>query len=131
RVHEGHNETGVMRGETTSRTEDTVEFTVDDEHVLWLTHPELDNQDRQLIAAFAGRLSAALQSQKLIIEAEEMKERAATDALRIGLLRSVAHDVRPSLATMEHEVAALARSRASGSSEDQSHLSLLSREVNT
>jgi two-component system sensor histidine kinase KdpD len=32
---------------------------------------------------------------------------------------------------MEHEVAALARSRASGSSEDQSHLSLLSREVNT
>jgi len=41
---------------------------VDDEHVLWLTHAELDNQDRQLVTAFAGRLAAALQSQKLIIE---------------------------------------------------------------
>ena len=130
-VHESHYETEVISGEVTSRTEDTIEFTVDDEHVLWLTHAELDNQDRQLVTAFAGRLAAALQSQKLIIEAEAMKERAATDALRIGLLRSVAHDVRPSLATMEHEVSALSRSRASVSPEDQSHLSSLSREVNT
>jgi len=130
-VHEGHYETEVVSGEVTSRKEDTVEFTVDDEHVLWLTHPELDNQDRQLVTAFAGRLAAALQSQQLIIEAEELKERVATDALRIGLLRSVAHDVRPSLATMEREVAALSRSRLNASSEDHEHLSSLTREVNT
>ena len=128
---DGHHETEVMSGEVTSRTEETVEFTVDDEHVLWLTHAELDNQDRQLVTAFAGRLAAALQSQRLIVEAEEMKERAATDALRIGLLRSVAHDVRPSLATMEREVAALSHSRIGDDGSIRSHLAVLTREVNT
>jgi two-component system sensor histidine kinase KdpD len=131
RLREGDYETEVVSGEVTSRQEDNVEFSVNDEYVLWLTHAELDNQDRQLVTAFAGRLASALQSQKLIFEAEEMRERAATDALRIGLLRSVAHDVRPSLATMETEVAALSRARTNATAEERNYLTSLSREVNT
>lgn len=130
-VSEGGEETEVVSGVVARRSEDTVEFAVDEEHVLWLTHAELDNQDRQFVAAVAGRLGAALQNQKLIVETRTMKDRAATDALRIGLLRSVARDVRPSLATMEHDVSALARSRVAGAPEDLAHLASLSREVNT
>jgi two-component system sensor histidine kinase KdpD len=108
-----------------------VQFPVDDETMLQLTDAALDNQDRQLITAFAGRLAAGLHSQRLMIDAAEMRERAETDALRIGLLRSVAHDLKPSLATIETNVSSLLRSKATWSVEEQrTFLTSISREVN-
>jgi two-component system sensor histidine kinase KdpD len=130
RVGDGHDNPEVVSGESVVRSEAVVEFRVDDDYMLWLTRPELDNQDRQLITAFAGRLAAALQSQRLLLEAKEMKERVENDALRIGLLRSIAHDVRPSLAAMEHDVAALARSKINADAETRTRLTSLSRELN-
>ena len=130
RVNDGHDEPEVVSGESVSRSETTVEFQVDAEYVLWLEKPELDNRDRQLITSFAARLAAALQSQRLIIEAEVMKERVETDALRIGLLRSIAHDVRPSLAEMEKDVAALQRAKPGTPLGNGPNLASLSRELN-
>lgn len=131
RVSDDGDDTEVASGETLARSDTVVEFPVDDDYVLWLAKPELDNQDRQLIAAFAARLAAAVQIQNLMREAKGMKERLETDALRIGLLRSIAHDVRPSLATMEHDVATLLRSVPDQSASTSSSLTSLSRELNT
>ena len=130
RVNDGHEEAEVVSGEPVTRNDSLVEFPVDGDYVLWLTKPELDNQDRQLIAAFAGRLAAGLQSQRLMVEAEVMKERVETDALRIGLLRSIAHDVRPSLAQMERDVAALQRAKSGAMAQHGPNLASLSRELN-
>jgi two-component system sensor histidine kinase KdpD len=131
RVDDDGDHVEVASGVPPERSDAVVEFRVDDEFVLWLTRPELDNQDRQLITALAARLAAALQVQNLMREAKEMKERVETDALRIGLLRSIAHDVRPSLATMEHDVASLLRSPSNQSEGTRASLTSLSRELNT
>ena len=130
RVDDGGDHLEVVSGRTLTRADALVEFRVDDEFVLWLARPELDNQDRQLIAAVAARLGAAVQVQNLLRETSEMKERVESDALRIGLLRSIAHDVHPSLATMEHDVASLARSIPLPSESARASLDSLSREVN-
>jgi two-component system sensor histidine kinase KdpD len=131
RVDDDGDHVEVASGVPPERSDAVVEFRVDDEFVLWLTRPELDNQDRQLITALAARLAAALQVQNLMREAKEMKERVETDALRIGLLRSIAHDVRPSLATMEHDVASLLRSPSNQAESTRASLTSLSRELNT
>lgn len=130
RVDDAGDHPEVASGRPLSRTDGVVEFRVDDEFVLWLARPELDNQDRQLITAFAARFGAAVQVQNLLRETSEMKERVESDALRIGLLRSIAHDVHPSLATMEHDVASLSRSISDPSENARASLDSLSREVN-
>ena len=60
-----------------------------------------------------------------------MKARAEADALRIGLLRTVSHDLRPALAKIETNVSSLLRTNASWSQEQQrSYLNAIEREVN-
>ena len=102
----------LVSGDPAPSTAAPIDFRVDDETVLRLSEVELDNQDRQLVAAFAARLAAALQAQRLMREAQEMKERAENDSLRIGLLRSIVHDLRPALATIERDVESLRGDRS-------------------
>ncbi|MDH2904269.1 MAG: DUF4118 domain-containing protein [Actinomycetota bacterium] len=129
RVSEGHTVTELVSGDPVESSEDTVDFAVNETMVLRLSAVELDNQDRQLITAFAGRLAAALHSQRLMLEAEEMRTRAETDALRIGLLRSVAHDLKPALANIEASLVSL-RSAPTLHHEQRVPLGNITREVN-
>ncbi|NNN08445.1 MAG: sensor histidine kinase KdpD [Acidimicrobiaceae bacterium] len=129
RINEGHMVPELVSGDPVDSASDTVDFAVNDDMVLRLGTVEMDNQDRQLIGAFAGRLAAALSSQQLMIEAQEMRTRAETDALRIGLLRSVAHDLKPALANIEAHVVSL-RSPSQLNAEQRVSLASISREVN-
>jgi len=119
----------VVSGRLVEKGEATVEFAVDEENVLWLEDPVLDNQDRQLVIAFAARLAVALQSQRLVAQAQQMKERVATDALRIGLLRSIAQEVQPSLDAMGRRVATLRRDAEGGTNSRRDAVDALSREI--
>jgi two-component system sensor histidine kinase KdpD len=129
RTTEGRLVPELVSGDPADTSGDTIDFTVNEETVLRLSAVELDNQDRQLISAFASRLAAALHSQQLMIDAQEMRTRAETDALRIGLLRSVAHDLKPALASIEASVVSL-RSSPQVTAEQRSLLGAISREVN-
>jgi two-component system sensor histidine kinase KdpD len=129
RTTEGRLVPELVSGDPADTSGDTIDFTVNEETVLRLSAVELDNQDRQLISAFASRLAAALHSQQLMIEAQEMRTRAETDALRIGLLRTVAHDLKPALASIEASVVSL-RSSPQVTAEQRSFLGAISREVN-
>lgn len=128
RVNEdGRHVPELVSGDPAGTSGDTIDFRVTDQTLLRLSTLELDNQDRQLITAFCGRLAAALHSQQLMIDAESMRARAETDALRIGLLRSVAHDLKPPLASIEANVVSLRNS--SRDAEPRAALSAISREV--
>ncbi|MBU6515412.1 MAG: sensor histidine kinase KdpD [Acidobacteriota bacterium] len=104
---EGRRLPELVSGDPAGTSGDTIEFSVSERWALRLSSLELDNQDRQLIRAFCARLAAALHSQELMIEAEAMRSRVETDALRIGLLRSVAHDLKAPLVTIENSLVAL------------------------
>ena len=84
-------------------------FQVDENTELVMAGAKLDNRDRALIGAFAGRIAAGIESQKLVEEAATLKASVERDALRIGLLRTVSHDLRPALAKIESRVTALLR----------------------
>jgi two-component system sensor histidine kinase KdpD len=129
RANEGRLVPELVSGDPAETSGDTIDFKVNEETVLRLSAVELDNQDRQLISAFAGRLAAALLSQQLMIEAQEMRERAESDALRIGLLRSVAHDLKPALASIEASVVLL-RASPQVTADQRAFLGAISREVN-
>ena len=105
--NEGRRVPELVSGDPAGTSGDTIEFSVGERWALRLSSLELDNQDRQLIRAFCARLAAALHSQELMIEAEAMRSRVETDALRIGLLRSVAHDLKAPLVTIENSLVAL------------------------
>jgi two-component system sensor histidine kinase KdpD len=123
--------TDLVSGEPVSNTDADERFEVNDETVLIMTGAKLDTQDRQLVTAFAGRIAAGLESQKLAREATALKATAEADALRIGLLRTVSHDLRPALAKIETSVTALLRVNASWSPSEQRHyLNAIAQEVN-
>jgi two-component system sensor histidine kinase KdpD len=124
---EGRQVPELVSGDPAGTPGDTIDFRVNDESLLRLSALELDNQDRQLIRAFCGRLAAALHSQQLMIEAQAMRTRAETDALRIGLLRSVAHDLKSPLVTIETSLVSLRTS--TGAVERRELLGAISREV--
>ncbi len=97
----------TFSGEVCETSEMNARFVIDDDHVLVMAGATLDNQDRQLIGAFTGRVAAGLESQRMAHEAAAMQAIAETDALRTGLLRAVSHDLRTPLATIEANVSSL------------------------
>ena len=122
----------LVSGDPFSENVVNARFEVDDNTVLVMVGAELDNQDRQLIGAFAGRIAAEIESQKLAENAAALKASAQRDALRIGLLRAVSHDLRPSLEKIEKSVSALLRANATWTQAQQKNsLNAINREVNS
>ena len=90
----------------------------------------LDNQDRQLIGAFVGRVAAGIESQRLAQEAAERQAAVETDELRTSLLRAVSHDLRTPLATIEANVSSLLQPDVVWSANEQNNfLQSVEREV--
>ncbi len=109
----------LVSGDDFSDDEINARFEVDETTSLVLVGAELDNQDRTVIAAFAGRIAAGIEWQKLADDAAILKRSAERDALRVGLLRAVSHDLSPSLARIEKNVAALLRVNTTWSEHQQ------------
>ncbi len=59
-----------------------------------------DNEERTLLATFAGLIGAALERTTLVDEARRATLRAETEQLRNALLSSVSHDLRTPLAVV-------------------------------
>ena len=129
--HDGQWSPDLVSGEPVVESKINARFEVDDDTVLVLAGAALDSQDRLLIGAFAGRIAAGIESQQLAKDAAALKASAAADALRIGLLRSVSHDLRPALAKIEANVSSLLRINASWTpSEQREFVNAINREVN-
>jgi two-component system, OmpR family, sensor histidine kinase KdpD len=69
--------------------------------VLVLRGPGLAAEDRDVLAAFAAQLSAALRSDRLHAEAAEAGSLAEENRLRSALLAGVSHDLRAPLAAIK------------------------------
>jgi two-component system sensor histidine kinase KdpD len=104
---EGEWVTELASGEQVDPATLNARFPIDDDHVLVMAGASLDNQDRQLIGAFVGRVAAGIESQRLAQEAAERQAAVETDELRTSLLRAVSHDLRTPLATIEANVSSL------------------------
>jgi two-component system sensor histidine kinase KdpD len=99
--------TELLSGEEADPAQLNARFAIDDDHILVMAEASLDHQDRQLIAAFTGRVAAGLESQRLAHESAAREAVAQVDSLRSGLLRAVSHDLRTPLATIEANVSSL------------------------
>ena len=72
-----------------------------DREVLVLRGPGLAAEDRDVLAAFAAQLSAALEGDRLQAEAAEAGTLAQENRLRSALLAGVSHDLRAPLAAIK------------------------------
>jgi two-component system sensor histidine kinase KdpD len=127
---EGEWKTELSSGEDVDPASLNARFEIDDDHVLVMAGASLDAQDRQLIGAFAGRVAAGIESQRLAHEAAERQAIAETDALRTGLLKAVSHDLRTPLATIEANVSSLLLTDVAWTSNEQNvFLVAVDREV--
>ena len=129
-LREGEWMTELASGEEFDPAELNARFPIDDEHVLVMAGASLDNQDRQLIGAFVGRVAAGIESQRLAQESAERQAAIETDELRTSLLRAVSHDLRTPLATIEANVSSLLQPDVVWSASEQNNfLQAVNREV--
>ncbi|MCU1362638.1 MAG: sensor histidine kinase KdpD [Acidimicrobiaceae bacterium] len=82
-------------------------FPIDDEYELLLQDVTLDGEARGLVSAFSQRVGAGLRVMSSAHAAAEFEVRAENNAARSSLLRSVSHDLRDPLTTIQFKVAAL------------------------
>ncbi len=80
--------------------EPATRFTIDDGYELALLGATLDNEDRQLVSAFTGRIAAGLRAVATLEDASELRAVAQVEAKRTGLVRALANEFREPLATI-------------------------------
>ena len=64
-------------------------------------------EDRRVLRAFTDQLATALEQRRLRAAADAAAVAAESDALRVGLLRAVSHDLRTPLASIKASVSSL------------------------
>ncbi len=69
--------------------------------VLCLHGPSFTAEDREILGAFAAQLAAALESDRLHLEAADADALARANQLRSALLAAVSHDLRTPLASIK------------------------------
>lgn len=77
------------------------------DHVLVVAGLRPNADDLRLFAAFAAQLAVALESQRLLHEANSAHALEHVDATRTALLRAVSHDLRSPLAAIKTHVSGL------------------------
>ena len=82
-------------------------FPIDEQYELLLQDVSLDGEGRNLVSAFSQRIAVGLRVMGSAHAAAELEVRAENDAVRSSLLRSVSHDLREPLTTIQFKVDAL------------------------
>jgi two-component system sensor histidine kinase KdpD len=82
-------------------------FPIDDQYELLLQDVTLDGEGRNLVSAFSQRIGIGLRIVSSAHDAAELEVRAENNAARSSLLRSVSHDLRDPLTTIQFKMAAL------------------------
>jgi two-component system sensor histidine kinase KdpD len=85
-------------------------------------HAPLDTYQVQLLKAFAGQLSVAIERCNLALEAERIRLQVETERLRNSLLSAVSHDLRTPLATITGSASTLVENQEQLSSIDRHEL---------
>ncbi len=85
----------------TSPADASLTLPLTDLDVLALQGPGLSAEDRDILAAFAAQLAAALETDRLHAEAAEADSLARANQLRSALLAAVSHDLRTPLASIK------------------------------
>jgi two-component system sensor histidine kinase KdpD len=91
----------------TAPEEADVAVPVTDTLTLALRGRPLPAADRRVLGAFAAYAAAALEQQRLTVQAEAAKPIAAADRMRTALLTAVSHDLRTPLASAKAAVTSL------------------------
>ena len=97
----------VVSGVAYRAEEPAARFTVDDDYELALQGVTLDNEDRQLVNAFTGRIAAGLRAVTTLEDASELRAVAQVEVKRTGLVRALANELREPLATIRRNVTTL------------------------
>ena len=82
-------------------------FPIDDQYELLLQDVTLDGEGRNLVSAFSQRIGVGLRVMSSAHDAAEFEVRAESNAARSSLLRSVSHDLREPLSTIQLKLASL------------------------
>jgi two-component system sensor histidine kinase KdpD len=97
----------VVSGDELHDEASTIHFTIDEDHALVLEGVSLDNEDRQLVSAFAGRIAAGFRGVSNVQDVAQLRVIAEAEALRSGLLRAVSHDLGGPLSAIQFKVTSL------------------------
>jgi two-component system sensor histidine kinase KdpD len=95
---------------------------VTDDLLLALRGRALPPSDQRVLAAFAHQAAAALDRQRLAVEASRARELAEVDKVRTALLAAVSHDLRTPLASVKASVSSLRQTDVEWSSDDEAEL---------
>lgn len=101
---------------------DTVCPAAGGEYALLLRGPEVGTADQRVLAAVASQVAAAVERDRLEVEAAEADELARTDELRRALLAAVSHDLRTPLAAAKAAASSLRSPEVTFNAEDTAEL---------
>ncbi len=87
--------------------------------LLVLDGPVLHSDDLQVLQAFVGQMSAAIEHRDLRAEAQRAATAAEGDKLRTAILRAVSHDLRTPLASIKASVSSLKQDDVDWSAHDR------------
>jgi two-component system sensor histidine kinase KdpD len=82
-------------------------FDIDDEHRLYVNGATLNDQDNQLVSAFARRMAAGLRSQIIARDATQLQEIAEAESLRLALFRTASKELLGPLEKVQANLALL------------------------
>jgi two-component system sensor histidine kinase KdpD len=85
-------------------------FDIDDEHRLFVSGATLNDQDNELVSAFAGRIAAGLRNQIIARDATQLQEIAEAESLRLALFRTASKELLGPLEKVQASVGLLAGS---------------------
>ena len=85
-------------------------FEIDDEHRLFVVGATLNEQDHQLVSAFARRIAAGLRSQIIARDANQLQEIAEAESLRLALFRTASKELLSPLEKVQASLSLLAGS---------------------
>jgi two-component system sensor histidine kinase KdpD len=100
----------LVSGEEVNDFDTGAHFEIDDEHRLYVIGATLNDQDDQLIGAFARRVAAGLRTQMIARDAHQLEEIAEAESLRLALFRTASKELLGPLEKVQANLALLAGS---------------------
>jgi two-component system sensor histidine kinase KdpD len=100
----------VVSGAAIDDSDAGAHFDIDEDHRLVVHGASLNDQDNQLVSAFARRIAAGLHSQMIARDATQLQEIAEAESLRLALFRTASKELLGPLEKVQASVALLASS---------------------
>jgi two-component system sensor histidine kinase KdpD len=107
---EGQWSTDLVSGDLSTEESLGNSFDIDEDHRLVVTGATLNEQDHQLVGAFAGRMAVSLRSQVIAHDASQLQEIAEAESLRLALFRTASKELLGPLEKMQANISLLSGS---------------------